>query len=623
VKLRLSSILLIILLVVTYWIYRQGVSGNFLLDDFENLKTLGSVPAGISWFELLSFGFAQISGATRTLPQLTFVLQADAWPNAPERMIAFNILLHLINGALAFLLAAKLARLAGLAQSFWVGWFTAAIWLLSPLQVSGVLYIIQRINQLSATFVLLGAIGYLHGRERLAIAPTSGLLWALGSIVFCGALAVLSKENGALLPLLLLTAEVTLLTRLPALPRARLLRWALLYSPLLLLVCVLVWQHPAIMAGYAKRDFDWVERLLTQCGVLLDYALRVLMPRSSGLGLFHDDYLIAHWPPGIRAMVDLLLVAVLLTGALVMRRRWPVIAFGILWFFAGHAMESSWIPLEMYFEHRNYIPLFGLAFTMAAGVVIGINMASKTVKTAVVVLIAGWLMVAAGVTYSQTVLWGKPVALLEVWLHEHPLSPRANSAMAAWLANDGFIEAAEKRLKFLVRGPNPHPEYYGQWLKISCSGGLAPPPLHEVAKVFASIHYSTVPVNSLSFVADRMEDEVCVQLDPLQMVAIARALESNPAYVGSRTGLKTLVGRFFELAGQYQEALLEIRSVYQTTKNPELGFIELRLLLALGYREELEQRFTTLEKSIDSRGVRYARYRRDIETWRRRLLGDQ
>jgi hypothetical protein len=306
-----------------------------------------------------------------------------------------------------------------------------------------------------------------------------------------------------------------------------------------------------------------------------------------------------------------------------MRRRWPVIAFGILWFFAGHAMESSWIPLELYFEHRNYIPLFGLAFTIAGCVVISIEMASKTVKPAVVVLVAGWLLVAAGVTYSQTVLWGKPAALLEVWLHDHPLSLRANSAMAALLANDGFIEAAEKRLKFLVHGSKPHPEYYGQWMQISCDGHLPPPPLFEVATAFAALHYSTVPVNSLSSVADRMEDEVCVQLDPLQMVAIARALESNPAYVGSRTGLKTLVGRFFELAGQYQEALLEIRSVYQTTKNPELGFIELRLLLALGHREELEQRFTALEKSIDSSGVRYARYRRDIETWRRRLLGDR
>ncbi len=598
-----------------------GVSGTFHLDDYQNLKDLAHVPHGQGWLETLSFGLSQISGATRVLPQLTFVLQAEYWPHSPAHFIGFNILLHLANGLLVFFLARALARLARLPHPERIGLFAAAIWLLSPIQVSGVLYVVQRINQMAAFFVFAGALTYLHGRAQIERGGLRPAFWMALGVFGGGALAVLSKENGALLPLLLLAAEATLLPAIAA-PAYRRLRYALLGLPLLGLVAALAWQMPGILAGYAKRDFGLAERLLTQPGILFDYAQKFLLPRGAGLGLFHDDWQAAAWPPDTATWLVLIAFVSMFAAAVALRRRLPLFAFGVLWFLAGHALESSFIPLELYFEHRNYAPLFGPAFALAAGCVALHARASPFLRRGIVALAAGWLAIAAGVTYSQAALWGQPASLYEVWLHDHPESPRANAAVASLLARDGFADAARRRLEYLAKGPRPRPEYFVLWLQLSCDGRLQPPDFAETVAGLAVASFAHLPTNGLASIADAMETGHCPALSPLALIDPVRTLQGNPAYAASAQSLQTLAGRFLELGGKHVEALEEIGAAYRASGNPELGFIELRLLNALERRAEVEQRLDALERHIRAGGTRHARYLRDVENWRRHLGGD-
>ncbi len=53
------------------------------------------------------------------------------------------------------------------------------------------------------------------------------------------------------------------------------------------------------------------------------------------------------------------IVTLLVTGFAV-RRRAPVLSLGILWFFAGQVLESTVLPLEIAFEHRNYLADYGI-----------------------------------------------------------------------------------------------------------------------------------------------------------------------------------------------------------------------------------------------------------------------
>jgi hypothetical protein len=306
----------------------------------------------------------------------------------------------------------------------------------------------------------------------------------------------------------------------------------------------------------------------------------------------------------------------LLAGAVVFRRRWPLPAFAVLWFLAGHVLESTFIPLELYFEHRNYVPLFGPAFALAALAVIGINRTGRVVRIFAVALTAGWLAVSAGVTYSQTSLWGRPASLFEVWLHDHPDSPRANATAVVLLARQGLVVPAVTRLERLVGGPSPRPEYYALWLQLACETAVALPGIAVASSGLQAARYSTVPVNSLAAIADRMEERGCPRIDAGDMVSLVRALQNNPAYAGSSSKLRVLAGRFLEQSGAYTEALAEISDVYRKTGNPETGFIELRLLDRLGRRVEMEARFTALDRRIQSENARLARYTRDIDNWR-------
>ncbi|MCZ7654258.1 MAG: hypothetical protein M5R42_08160 [Rhodocyclaceae bacterium] len=123
-----------------------------------------------------------------------------------------------------------------------------------------------------------------------------------------------------------------------------------------------------LWAGYALRDFSAVERMLTEGRVLWFYLGLILFPRLEALGLYHDDIAVS---TGLIAPWTTLLALVGLFGliwlAWRLRLRMPLTAFGLAWFLIGHGLESTFLPLEIAHEHRNYVPLFGILLAGADG----------------------------------------------------------------------------------------------------------------------------------------------------------------------------------------------------------------------------------------------------------------
>jgi tetratricopeptide (TPR) repeat protein len=142
---------------------------------------------------------------------------------------------------------------------------------------------------------------------------------------------------------------------------------------LTLVVAVIYMLSPAgqwVWAGYDRRAFTPGERLLTEGRVLWFYLGLILFPRLEALGLYHDDIphstgLLEPWTT-LPALAGL---ACLVWLAWWLRRRAPLVSFGIAWFLIGHGLESTFLSLEIAHEHRNYVPLFGIllagAWTLA------------------------------------------------------------------------------------------------------------------------------------------------------------------------------------------------------------------------------------------------------------------
>ncbi len=368
----LFNIAVFVAAIVCVGVYAAGLNGPFLMDDFDAIFPLAAAEASGGWWETLTQAPSHIRA--RWLSNLSFVVTQAATGSAmPPQAWAYkagNLALHIACAAAMLLLASRVLRIAGVdaGRAKWLALVTAAIFALHPLLVSTVLYPVQRMAQLATLFALLAVWAYVRWREFFATSTpkqhAAGLALTIG---FMG-LALLSKESGVLAPLLIGAAEISLF-RWPAKEHPQRGRFdagfgLLCAAPLMLGLVLFGVRWKSLMAGYDGRDFGLGERVLTQLHVLADYLAQIFWPRIGGMGLYRDDFPITSSvdaPTAILALVFALAIA----GAIALRRRWPVVGFGVLWFFAAHALESSVLPLELVFEHRNYLALFGPALAVA------------------------------------------------------------------------------------------------------------------------------------------------------------------------------------------------------------------------------------------------------------------
>jgi hypothetical protein len=422
---RINPVLsLTLLLLMTAIIYYPALGSIFLLDDLQNLKDLAEIQArGMAYYL-----FASDAGpGGRPLSLLTFALQHPSWPGNPFAFKLVNLLLHLGNGAIIFyicrLLFPALRLTATTSTAF--AMLVTALWLLHPLQLSTVLYVVQRMTILATTFMLLGMLLYLHGRQLYLAGKTGkGIVLALGGTYLCMLLAILSKEIGILLPFYLLVLEFTLLTDGQAIRRWRRYSVPVLLLPVLLLSAYLLSGFDGLLAAYQIREYTMGQRLLTEANVLIDYLRLILLPVAGSFSIFHDDYRVATslFSPSV-TFINIAIIVLLIVVALMARKKAVVFSFAILWFFTGHLLESSFIGLELYFEHRNYLPAVGIIFLLIWGLIkISEQIKSRLIHLSIVPTFL--FMVLMG-TLLEINLWSQPYLQAHEWVRQHPQSKRA------------------------------------------------------------------------------------------------------------------------------------------------------------------------------------------------------
>ncbi|WP_231874449.1 tetratricopeptide repeat protein [Azoarcus sp. KH32C] len=310
--------------------------------------------------------------ARRPVASLTFAV--DWWRDEghPAAFLVTNLALHILTAwaTMALLLAVFYAandRALGRAAIVAAG--AAALWWASqPIHVQAVSYAVQRMTELAALFSVLCVWAYLKARQNGAFSPGWMVISALSFI-----LGALSKENAWVTPALVLMAEFLVLRNNGPLIRSPVDR-LLLASPLLVIAAAVLdvavdgplshW----VLRGYPDRDFTLVERLLTQPKVLLFHASQILWLLPDRFSLEHDVELVrsaASWEFWLPMS---LIVAWCAVGArLAQRPGQRAAGFFMLWLPAALLLESSFVPLQLIFEHRMYLPLVGVAGLIALG----------------------------------------------------------------------------------------------------------------------------------------------------------------------------------------------------------------------------------------------------------------
>jgi len=422
-KLGVLSIIL-----MTVIIYVPGLSGGFLFDDFINLKNISVFSQFEGVEAYIRYIFSYNSGSLkRPVTTLSFLLNSTTWPANPMFFKLTNILIHILNSILLFIVTRQILAFFNLDKKTInsVALLHMAIWTLHPYFVSTTLYIVQRMAMLPVTFILMGMYFYLKGKKVYSENVTIGRIYLFLSIYICTFFAVLSKENGIILPIVMLLFEYIIFKNQNNISNinrlSRLDKYIYLYIPSLVVTLSFLLSIPQFLDNYGIRDFTMTERLMTESRVILYYLYQFFKPEYFTEGVFADVFetSTSFFNP-LSTFISILFTFVLIAMAIRFRKTYSLFSFAILFFFVTNIIESSIVPLEMYFEHRGYMSL--LFISLPISVLIIQHVGQSKFKFTIMVLIIAVLPVT---TYYRSQLWGDNVNLILKSADKYPHSVRA------------------------------------------------------------------------------------------------------------------------------------------------------------------------------------------------------
>ncbi|MBB1088584.1 hypothetical protein H4F99_08795 [Lysobacter sp. SG-8] len=419
------------LVAAAFW---PGLSGRFIFDDYPTIVSNPGIHIdSLSWeaIQRAAGSFSQ-GYYGRPLATISLALNYLADGTDPWGYKLTGLCIHVLNTLIVWIL---LRQLLGIRSEEGENWpkqaaaVIAFIWAVHPLQVSPVLYVVQRMETLSLLFVLLALACYVKARRnQLSDRPSAFWFAACLPLMLLG---LASKESAALLPAYTLSLEIAIFRfRASSSASERLLKrtYAVAVSLALGVYLLVVLPHYLTGDSYALRDFSASERLMTQMRVLPMYLGQVLFPRPDQLTFYYDDIIVSTGllsPPSTALGACLLLSLAFV--AFFVRRKAPIVSLGVLWFFAAHAITSNVFPLEHAFEHRNYFALLG-ALLALADIVRRIPMRDGPALK--YVAIGGICTFLFALTLVRSATWGNPLNLAMELANANPRSARASVDLA-------------------------------------------------------------------------------------------------------------------------------------------------------------------------------------------------
>lgn len=456
-------------MVIIYRIYAIGFSFGFSFDDEPNLKGLSRV---INFDSAMLFVFGGTAGPLgRPLSMASFLVDIAHWPDHPAGFIRTNALLHQINILLVMWVGLLIGQLAvpdeRKRRIFAV--LVALMWGMSPLILSSTLMAVQRMNLLSATCVLVGLVGFLKVFACHEVPGWRGLALAAASLIAGSSIGILAKENAILLPVYALCVAAFLPTfrKLSAAPIFPVWwRMIFLYLPLAYVIFYLLRYWWLTDGVYPGRNFDVVQRLISESRVLFRYLHMLLLPTRTGIGPYQDGYTVSadlfDPPTGIISVMAWIVLAAAAVCDRADRFGW--FRFAVLWYLLGHILESTVVGLELYFEHRNYLPSLGVWFAL-----VGWSLCGKTapaIRAALLTVVAAAHMF---VLVESVRVWSSRELASAVWVRDNPASQRALMFRTSTLAENRDIEGMIALVRDADTNLQEQPDFISHKLDVYCS----------------------------------------------------------------------------------------------------------------------------------------------------------
>ena len=436
-----------IIVITCIILYYPGLSGGFYIDDVMQLQNISFIQNDLSLENILEFiGLFSSGPLKRPVSVLSFLIDSKEWPASPGPFLRTNVVIHLLNALALFILLVKIFTHSAEYKKyrFEIAFLSTAFWLLHPFQVSTVLYIVQRMAMLPVLFTLLGYLAYTDARLKYKDKPNKiNIFYLFFSVYFFTILASLSKENGILLLFFIALFEgfiVTKTMKLPPLPIK--IKTFLYIIPSVFLSTIIFYQFYKSSYYFEFKDFSMYERFLSEFRAISKYLYHLFVPQYLTEGLFTDGFKksLSIINP-IQTLFSIVLTISLLVIAWLVKYRNPLLSFSIFSFFIAHILESTLLPLELYFEHRNYMASLFLFLPLSLFLIkISKNNRFNQAFTFLI------LVYIVGTTHARVKLWGDELRMTTLTLQKYPESRRVAIVAAEANYKSGNTGKAERIL---------------------------------------------------------------------------------------------------------------------------------------------------------------------------------
>jgi len=396
------SILLIIAL--GFAVYSNSLSGEFIWDDEFLIEDNVHIknPSHISkiFTQNIGAGAGDRYAFYRPLQIVTYMIDYSLWNLNAKGYHLTNILLHILTALSVFWLIYTIFKDALL--SFLTGCF----FVVHPIHTEAITYIAGRADALSLLFMLLCTIFYI----KSSLSKNIGIYILM---LLSYTLALLSKENSLILPVLLLLYSYSFEEKLKIKKLVPLVSLAFIY--VLLRVTVFKTMLPD-----TSSSMTLFQRLPGFFVAITSYIRLLFFPfnlhMEYGLELFHwGDF---------KAILGVLLSFALLTYAFKNRKSNKLVFFSITWFFIALFPVSNIFPINAYMaEHWLYLPSIGFFLILAQ--ILCLLYQNKHIRIFIIALIPILFGAYSYLTIRQNDYWNNPIDFYKRTLKYAPNSSRA------------------------------------------------------------------------------------------------------------------------------------------------------------------------------------------------------
>jgi tetratricopeptide (TPR) repeat protein len=290
---------------------------------------------------------------------------------------------------------------------------------------------------MAALFYIMSMYFYLKARTQ------NKLSYSIILFSFClisGLAAVLSKENAAMLPVSIFLYDLFLIQGLNKDNIKKYSRFAALPLIVILIIGFIYTDFSAILEQYKIHDLTMIQRLLTEPRVIVFYLSLLFYPINSRLTfLYNIDVSRSLFQPWT-TILAIFLIATIIGLALYIAKKRPLISFCIIFYFLNHIIEGSIFPLELIYEHRNYLPSMLLFIPLVEFIIYAVDYFSykKTIQFACIIGIIIILTGLGDITYRRNTIVSNEFNLWFDNIEKYPNLSRPHSNLGIFYLNKGL-----------------------------------------------------------------------------------------------------------------------------------------------------------------------------------------